>query len=194
MTNPWYDGWKDDALNYTGVDEWNAVYTVSIGELQAAGVFDWTNPLLDWSSAAYDEEQYERVCNYFIERFYYREISIEPFEEWARTLKRKLVYELMPKYKPLYERANEGFSPLAYEDEYYKSRVVSSEYPETILSGNSDYLTDARDEEYERIKEGNLVDAMENYRERFRSVDQSLLDELESMFISMYTTNINATW
>jgi hypothetical protein len=86
MSNPWYDGWKDDALEYTGVDEWNAVYTVSIGELQAAGVFDWSNPLLDWSGAAYDEEQYERVCNYFVERFYYREISLEPFEEWARIL------------------------------------------------------------------------------------------------------------
>lgn len=194
MANPWYDGWKDDALNYTGTDEWNAVYTVSIGELQAAGVFDWSSPLLDWSSAAYDAEQYERVCNYFIERFYYREISIEPFEEWARTLKRKLVYELMPKYVPLYERVYEGINPLSDGDEYYKSRIVNSAYPETVLSGNSDYLTDARDEENERVKEGNLVDAMESYKERFRSVDQSLLDELESMFISMYTTNINATW
>lgn len=194
MTNPWYENWSDEMHEYTNGEYYNAVYTITIGELQAAGVFDWDNPLLDWSSAAYDAEQHERVCSYFIERFYYREISIEPFEEWARTLKRKLVFELMPKYKPLYERASEGFSPLADGDEYYKSRIVNSAYPETVLSGNSDYLTDARDEEYERIKEGNLVDAMENYRERFHGVDQSLLDELESMFISMYTTNVNATW
>lgn len=194
MTNPWYPEFKYNALHYTGTDEWNAVYTVMIGELQAAGVFNWDYEYLNWSEAAWNTEQYERVCNYFVERFYYREISIEPFEEWARTLKRKLVYELMPKYKPLYERASEGFSPLADEDEYYKSRIVNSEYPETMLSGNSDYLTDARDEEYERVKEGNLVYAMERYKERFHGVDQSLLDELESMFISMYTTNVNATW
>jgi hypothetical protein len=71
---------------------------------------------------------------------------------------------------------------------------VNSAYPQTVLSGNSDYLTDARDEEYERIKEGNLVEAMESYKARFRSVDESLLDELEGMFICMYTANVNATW
>lgn len=71
---------------------------------------------------------------------------------------------------------------------------MNSAYPQTVLSGNSDYLTDARDEEYERIKEGNLVEAMESYKARFRSVDESLLDELEGMFICMYTANVNATW
>ena len=184
----------DEWDEYTGTDEWNAVYTIQIGELIANRVFDWTNSLLDWSSAKYDDEQYERVCAYFIERFYYREISVEPFEEWARILKRKLVYELMPKYKPLYERVAEGINPLSDGNEYYKDRTIESAYPETQLSGNSDYITDGRDEEFQRIKEGNYIDTVANYAIAYKGIDELLLDDLESMFISLYTTNVNATW
>lgn len=184
------EAWDD----YTGIDEWNAVYTVQLGELIANGVFDWQRPRLDWSSAAYDDEQYRRVCAYFIERFYYREISIEPFEEWARTLQRKLIYELMPKFKPLYERVAEGVNPLAGENEYYKNRTIESAYPETLLSENADYITDGKDEEFQRIKEKDFSKSVMNYAELYKGVDELLLDRLESMFISMYTTNVNATW
>lgn len=184
----------DEWDEYTGIDEWNAVYTVQLGELLAKGVFDWSNPLLDWSGVAYDESQYERVCNYFIERFYYREISIEPFEEWARTLHRKMVFEIMPKYAPMYERVAEGINPLAGSNEYYKNRTINSAYPETQLSGNSDYITDGRDEEFQRIKENDLSDATAKYAEEYKGVDELVLDELETMFICLYTTNVNATW
>ena len=186
--------WKDEMLEYTGVEQFNAVYTITIGELVECGVFDWSRTMLDWSSAAYDTEQYERICSYFIERFYYREISLEPFAEWANILKRKLVYELMPKYKPLYERIADGYSPLANEDRYHKSREIHSDYPQTMLSGNSDYLTYGNDSEDETITENNIVDAMNKYKDEFSGVDQMLLDELESMFICMYTANVNATW
>lgn len=181
-------------LNYTGTDEWNAIYTVQLGELISVGVFDWENSMLNWASASYNQEQYIRVCNYFNERFYYREISLEPFEEWARVLKRKLVFELMPKYKPLYERFSEGINPLAGENEYYKNRTIQSAYPETLLSENADYITDGRDEEFQRIKEKDLTEQLTKYAEQMRSVDEMLLDELESMFISLYTMNINTTW
>lgn len=179
---------------YTGRDEWYAVYTIQLGELIEKGVFDWSRTVLDWKSAAYDNAQYERVCEYFKQRFYYREISIEPFAEWAVMLKRKLVYELMPKFKPLYERIDEGINPLSDSNEYYKDRTVTSSYPETLLSANADYLTDGKDQEFERIKEGNLVDSMESFAERYKGVDELLLDELESMFISMYTLNMNTSW
>ena len=180
--------------NYTGTDEWFAVYTVQLGELVENGVFDWDSPELDWRIAAYDETQYLRVNEYFIERFRYREISIEPYLEWARMLKRKLVFELMPKYKSLYERVSEGINPLSGENEYYKNRTIESAYPETLLSENADYITDGKDEEFQRIKEANFIDGMENFATRYKAVDEMMLDELESMFICMYTTNINASW
>lgn len=188
------NNFNDYMHNYTGCDKYNAVYTITIGELIDAGIFDWSIPQLEWSSAAYDADQYKRICDYFIERFYYREISIEPFLEWARILKRKFIYEVMPKYKPLYARLAEGYAPLSNEDEYYKSRIIDSSYPQTMLSGNSDYLTSGRDEENERIKEGNLTDMMNKYADEFKAVDEMLLDEFETMFICMYTTNINVTW
>ena len=184
----------EDFDEFTGKDRWNAVYTIQLGELIDGGVFDWSRPELDWKEAAYDEEQYERVCKYFIERFYYREISIEPFAEWARYVRRKLVFELMPKFKPLYERVAEGINPLSDSNEYYKNRTIESAYPETLLSANADYITDGRDEEFQRIKEGNYVDATENFALKYKSVDELLLDGLETMFISLYTANVNTTW
>ena len=184
----------DEWNAYTGTDEWNAIYTVQIGELVAVGVFDWENPLLDWSSSAIDESQYERICNYFIERFYYREISLEPFEEWARIFRRKMVFEVMPKYKPLYVRIAEGVNPLAGENEYYKNRTIESAYPETLLSENADYITDGRDEEFQRIKEKDFVEQNAKFAELYKGVDEMLLDEFECLFISLYTMNINATW
>lgn len=182
--------WDD----YTGHSQWNAVYTVQLGELIANGVFSWDMDILNWQAAAFDNDQYERICAYFIERFRYREISIEPFKEWVYILKRKLVYELMPKFKPLYERVAEGINPLSDANEYYKNRTIDSAYPQTLLSGNSDYVTDGRDEEFERIKEGNYVDSMVNYAEKYKGIDELLLDELESMFICLYTADFNATW
>ena len=177
---------------WTGKNIWNAIYTVQLGELIECGLFDWNREELNWSSAAYDETQYERVCDYFIERFRYREISIEPFLEWAQMLKRKLVYELMPKYKPLYERVAEGVNPYQLEDEYYKRRTIDSEYPETLLSENADYLSNGTDEEWERLKEGKLAERLVEFAAMYKDVDQLLLDELESMFIGLYTMNVNA--
>ena len=238
-----------DLLEYTGEDKWNAVYTVCIGELKENGVFDWSRPELDWSSAAYDDNQYKRVCDYFEQRFMFREISIEPFYEWAVMLKRRLVYELMPKYKILYSQAERqwdiatggiivdtsNLTKLGTEtrretddrrenkDDYFKERSIDSEYPETLLSSNSDYITDGKDTENEREIENkyqgevnytsdlngsanetrnktqtvNTVEYMEAisaYIDRLGQIDMNLLDELESMFISMYTANVNASW
>ena len=184
----------NDWLDYTGEDRYNAVYTVTLGELIDSGVFDWKSDVLDWVGVAYNLEQYDRVCAYFIERFRFREISIIPYLEWAQMLHRKLVFELMPKYKPLYERVDEGVNPLADSNEYYKNRTIESAYPETLLSANADYITDGRDEEFQRIKEGNYVSSMEEYARKMHSVDEWMLDELETMFVSMYTANVNASW
>lgn len=175
-------------------DDWFAVCTIQLGELIEGGLFDWKAPELDWSSAAYDEAQYKRICTYFTERFYWREISVIPYLEWAQILKRKLVFEIMPKFKPLYERVAEGLNPFAERSDYYKERKIASAYPETLLSGNSDYITDGSDQENERIIEGNLVSSYNDFVDNFKSVDEALLDQLESMFISMYSLNMNTGW
>ena len=183
--------WLDDMDAYTGHDEWHDVYTIKLGELVEDGTFDWTRPELDWSAAAYDDGQYKRVCAYFIERFYWREISLLPIKQWFMMLHNKLANELMPKYKPMYARFAEGFAPLGIEDEYYKSRKIDSEYPETLLSGNSDYISSGHDEEWERIKEGEGVERYNAYMDSFQAIDTRLCDELEEFFTCMYTYAVN---
>lgn len=181
----------DEFDSYKGSCEQHDVMTITLGELVESKVFDWDMPILTWESVAYDQDQYVRVCSYFILRFYYREISILPFRQWANHLQRKLVYELMPKYKPLYERVANGINPFQEGDEYYKERKIDSAYPETLLSENADYITNGIDTEHEKQVEGNITDKMIDYAERFKNIDELLLDELETLFVSMYTVNVN---
>lgn len=174
----------------SGVNGWHSVFTIQLGELIEFGVFDWNRPELDWSDAAYSPEQYKRVCDYFIARFEYREISIVPPLEWFGILHRKLVYELCPKYNELYKAVAGGYNPIADEDEYYKERKIDSSYPETQLSGNADYISAGTDREYERVRIGKASEAFAMARE-LHGVDEMMLDELESCFIGLYTANAN---
>lgn len=180
-----------DIDTYTGAPELHDVFTITLYELIESGVFDWSKEYLDWSGAAYDETQYERICTYFIERFRFREISIVPFLEWAYMLRRKLIYELMPKYRPMYNAIAAGINPLAESDEYHKRRTINSDFPETLLSGNSDYASAGTDEEYETIRLANITERMTQYQTAFKSTDEALLDELEPMFYSMYSSYVN---
>lgn len=182
----------DEMLNYTGENCWNAVYTMQLGELIEMGLFSWEDPALDWSAAAYDDAQYKRVCDYFVSRFKYREISIVPLKQWKEWLHTAIVFELMPKYKPLYdELSSGGIIPLADKDEYYKGREIGSNYPETLLAGNADYISTGKDEEFERVTVGNVAERLEQFVNVYKDVDNALLDELESFFICMYTANVN---
>lgn len=186
------DKWSEsEMMDYTGQHETHSVFGIKLVDLIETGIFDWSKPYLDWSSAAYSPEQYERFCNYFVERFYFRDIGITPFRVWANYFHRMMVYELMPKYKPLYNQVESGISPLG-ENEFHKRRTITSAYPETQLSGNSDYITDGIDEEYETIRIKNPGEAMQDYMHDFVSVDEALADELEVLFICMYTSYVNA--
>lgn len=182
----------DEMLDYTGASCWNAVYTIQLGELIEMGLFSWDDSELNWSAAAYDDAQYKRVCDYFVSRFKYREISIVPLKQWKELLHTAIVYELMPKYKPLYdELTSGGIIPLADKDEYYKGREIGSNYPETLLAGNADYISTGKDEEFERVTLGNVAERLDQYVNLYKDVDNALLYELESFFISMYTANVN---
>lgn len=180
-----------ESLDYTGDNVWNAIYTVQLGELIENGVFDWSSTLLDWSAAQFDDDQYKRVCEYFTQRFYFREISIEPYYEWAQRLHYKLVFELMPKYKPLYQAVADGIDPLQVGEDYEKRRTIGSEYPETLLSGNSDYISTGTDLEYDHVQDGDPLERLTEWAEKYRSIDQMLLDELEVFFVGLYTVSAN---
>lgn len=171
--------------------EWHAVFTIQLGELVDSGVFDWSRPELDWRNAAYSQEQYDRVCAYFIERFEFREISIIPPYEWFKILHRKLVYELMPVYREIYKSLEGGFNPIADKDRYYKERDITSDFPETLLSENADYISTGFDKEFQEIEiNRGYADALESAK-LIHSIDEMLLDELECCFFGLYTANVN---
>lgn len=188
-SNDWNES---EMLDYTGQEEIHALYGITIHELMQDGIFDWARPELDWSNAAYSAAQYKRVCAYFIERFRFREISIVPALEWMYALRRMLIYELMPKYKPLYAQVEAGLMPLG-ENEYYKERHITSEYPETLLSGNSDYISSGEDLEREKTIVKNAGADLAEYAEKAKGVDELMLDEIDAMlFTHTYTSFANA--
>lgn len=191
QTRPTPEQWRHEIEESVAPDRWYAVYTIQLGELVENGVFDWSDPLLDWSAAAYDAEQHKRVCDYFIERYRFSEISLEPYYEWATLLHSSIVYELMPKYRPLYEAVKDGVNVLQESDEYEKRRVIGSDYPETLLSGNSDYISDGKDSEFENIKNGDPTQKITDYVDKMKSIDQMLVDEMQGFFISLYSVNWN---
>jgi hypothetical protein len=129
------------------------------------------------------------LCNKITEHFYYREIAIIPPGVWKHEFLRKL-NEIMPKYMILYKNADEGIQ-LGTESEYYKSRNIFSDFPQTSLAGNNqDYASTGNDTEYERIKQVDPLELAERL-ERYNDVDLMVINEMESLFSCMFTANIN---
>ena len=80
---------------------------------------------------------------------------------------------------------------LADSDEYGKRRDIRSDYPETLLSGNSDYISTGTDNEYETVRLGRVVDAVYDLAEKWRSVDQIFLDKCAIMFSDVIAPVVN---
>ena len=108
---------------------------------------------------------------------------------WKREFLRKL-NEIMQKYMILYKVADEGVQ-LGSESEYYKSRNIFSDFPQTSLAGrNQDYASTGNDTEYERIKQLDPIELADKLRS-YNDVDLMIVNELESLFSCMFTVNIN---
>lgn len=170
--------------------EWHDSVTVTLGELIEGGWFDWDSDQFSWIAYAYSPEQYGRVCTAFTDRFYYREISMIPPKKWAMRLMYRIRYEICPMCNELY-KALDGVNVLADSDEYGKRRDIRSDYPETLLSGNSDYISTGTDNEYETVKLGRVVDTVYDLAEKWRSVDQIFLDKCAIMFSDVIAPVVN---
>ena len=175
----------DDACNRP---DYHAVISIQLCELINDGFFNLHRS--DWDfGPKYSTEQHNQLCNKITEHFYYREIALIPPGIWKREFLRKL-NEIMPKYMILYKNADEGID-LGTESEYYKSRNIFSDFPQTSLAGNNqDYASTGNDTEYERIRQ---VDPLElaDRLERYNDVDLMIINEMESLFSCMFTANIN---
>ena len=100
--------------------------------------------------------------------------------------------EIMPKYMYLYKVLDESPSLLSADSEYYKSRNIYSDFPQTQLNGeNGDYASSGNDLQFERIKQMNIMDLVERLK-NYRDVDLMIIDEIEPLFSCLFTINVNA--
>lgn len=174
------------------VPDYHAVITITLGELLAPGGIDWTTPQWTWRDDAYNDEQYTRCCKKIENRYYDRELGVMPPSRWRRHLLR-LIAEIMPVLKPLYELAdgNPGIF-MTDTDTWHKTRTVFSDFPATRLATGQDYASNATDMEYETVTNGNYMDKVKAIRQGdYVDIDVLLLEHLEECFSPLWTVNIN---
>lgn len=174
------------------VPDYHAVTTITLGELLVAGGIDWTTPQWSWRDDAYDGTQYSRCCAKIENRYYDREIGVMPPGRWRRHLLR-LIAEIMPVLKPLYELANGNPGIFMTDaDTWHKTRTVFSDFPATQLVTLQDYASNATDMEYETVTNGNYMDKVKAIRQGdYVDIDVVLLEHLDTCFSPLWTVNIN---
>ena len=174
-------------------DDFHGVMTYTFGELlDVPGGVDWNNAAWSWRDIAYDDTQYMRCCKKIENRFYDRELGVLPASRWKRHFLR-LIAEIMPTLKPLYAAVdgNSGVM-LSDMDTWHKMRTVFSDFPATQLAENQDYASNATDNQYETIANGDFMDKVNRIRNGdYVDIDVLLLEHLETCFSPLWTVNIN---
>lgn len=174
------------------VPDYHAVTTITLGELLTPGGIDWTTPQWSWRDDAYDDTQYSRCCAKIENRYYDRELGVMPPGRWRRHLLR-LIAEIMPVLKPLYELANGNPGIFMTDaDTWHKTRTVFSDFPATQLVSGQDYASNATDMEYETVTNGNYMDKVRAIRQGdYVDIDVLLLEHINACFSPLWTVNIN---
>lgn len=173
-------------------DEYHQVMSITLGELLVPGGIDWSSNEWSWRESAYNDVQYTRCCRKIENRYYDREIGVLPASRWKRHFLR-LTDEIMPVLKPLYAAVdgNPGVM-LSDMDTWHKMRTVFSDFPATQLSENQDYASNATDNQYETITNGNFMDKITHIKQGdYVDIDVLLLDHLEECFSPLWTVNLN---
>lgn len=169
-------------------DEYYAAVTISLGELIDLGFVDWSDDSWHWD--AYNDEQYDRICNKIEGRYWDREIGIIPPGAWQRRFVSKM-NEIMPKYKLMYEALEDEPDILSDGTGYGKSRSIYSDFPATRLGGdNQDYASNGTDRQYEDVHQGQFTEMWTDFARNYNDVDVLILDELEVLFSSLFTSSI----
>lgn len=184
----WVEDVPDFALGSCDERDFHSVVTIQLCELAEAGFFDLTRE--DWDfGPKFSAEQHTQLCKKITEHYWFREISLVPPGIWKHEFLRKM-NEIMPKYMAWYKTLADDVQ-IGTEGEYYKSRNIFSDFPQTSLRGdNQDYASTGNDVEYERIKQLDpleLGDRLNSYVD----VDLAIINEIEPLFSCLFTVNVN---
>ncbi len=172
--------------------DFHAVMTIQICELAKEGWFDLTDPSWDFGPK-YSEEQHKELCERITNHFWWREICITPPGIWKQMFLARM-NEIMPKFMPLYamlDPESDYYQPLGQEGEYYKSRNIFSDFPQTKLAGNEDYASTGNDTEYQRIKQMDVLELAERVRDYY-DVNSLICTGIADLFSQLHTVSINA--
>lgn len=169
--------------------DWFSITSITLGELYEDGWLVWDDGT--WDFPKYNDEQDARLKSKILEHYYMRDISLVPPGLWKREFLRTM-NEIMPKYILLYKLVTEEPSLMFASSEYYKSRNIYSDFPQTQLAGKtSDYASAGNDMEFERIRQDSILDIAKRL-EDFSDVDTMIVNELEPLFSFLLTMNVNA--
>lgn len=166
---------------------WRSPISLVLGELIEKGAIDFSQA--EWDFDFYDREQRDRLYAKLTKRYYFRSIGILPPARWRLRLIGQL-NELMAKYRWVYRAMEDGIDPLQMQSRYRKYRNIDSDFPQTLLSQNQDYASYGTDFEDEEIMQGDWLEFLQKLK-RSKGVDEMLLDELDGLFSSLITVNLN---
>lgn len=196
--------------NWCTGNDWHSVETIQLGQLIEGDWFNWKEEE-GWVWDYYDLEQKERLQVKINNHYFWREIGILPPLQWKMEFLRKL-NEIMPKYKYLYKMlADPNFDPFSKGskkgnsddsfDEWFKSRDIGSDFPQTMLSKNSDYASEGKDREYEKLhtlekktelyERGDILDKWEQFALTYKDPDVMIIEELDPLFGHLVSLNLN---
>lgn len=181
---------EDDLISHR--PDFHSVETIQICELANEGWFDLTDESWDFGPK-YSDEQHARLCQRITNHFWWREICVTPPGIWKQMFLNRM-NEIMPKFMQLYamlDPESEFYQPLGQEGEYYKSRNIFSDFPQTKLAGNEDYGSTGNDTEYQRIKQMDILELAERLK-TFYDVDHYICLMIEDLFSQLHSVNINA--
>jgi hypothetical protein len=175
------------AFTFTDVNEdWHDDFSIKLGELVDEEFDPFGDPL--WKDADwFSDEQRERLQTKFLKHYRHYEIGITPPLVWRDMLTAKII-EIMPKYKAAYQKIANGQDIFAASDEYGKSRAIFSDFPSTQLApDNQDYASNATDNQYEKVLDGDWFDKMQLIRD-YNDIDVMIINECGVMFSCLATT------
>lgn len=179
-------------FEYAELDKYpryNSITSVTLGELYNDGYIVWDDGT--WEFPKYSDKQDAQLKQKILEHYKYRDISLIPVMMWKDEFLRTM-REIMPKYIYLYGLVDDSPNLLGAGSEYYKSRNVYSDFPQTQLRGaNSDYASTGMDMEFERIRQDSIVDIAERLKS-YDDVDLMIIKEIEPLFSCILSMNLNA--
>ena len=156
-----------------------AKYTITLGELVASGLINFSDKIWDFQS--YNQEQRDRIYSKIKDRYFLAEISNTPIGAWAHVLRAEL-NKRAPKANMMYRilEASQNFTKGG--EEHKLNRLVFSDFPQNQLSGNQDYATNANDFE-EQIDRASTPIEMMQAMEGYFDPDEYLVYGVRACFI-----------